>query len=332
MRCELPPWTYKYGDESRFGRYYPAFITRDKDGYYGIYANNTEFCRLVNGKALFEKIGIPEFDLCEWQEDYVLQRLQKSLYLDILNEAFDFKSQPWAIEEEEKFFEKHNKFYGEERSIDPRYTPGNYDWRKWLFGENSKYTDAPYFYLAHLGHICIDVHRYMERPQGLVDCKAKMWRIGQERACQMSKQLNDNDVLIVPRNAKVHFDFDERIYFCILRVASLSSFTSRYIEFNFALLFPRLYGIDSNGLIGKRLIGNGTIIDEINNKYEQLEGDIISILTKNRTKDAFIILSNCIEKECHAFGHYYNLTFNHFSYNFATAEEILRAKEILQKK
>lgn len=317
MKKEIFTVPYSRYVES-FSKYYPSFITKDRNGLYGICSPRlgVEKSGIISGKDIFDKIGIPEFDLCEWQDDYVLYKLQKSLFLDLLNEVFDFKNEPWAAEEEEHFREEFIEHY----------SPMTIHNRRKLFCDDSKYIDAPFFYLAYPGHICLDVHCFLQvQTDTYEDVKGRMWRSTLEILSQMSNQFVEDDVLIVSKHTKALYRMDEGRYFSILQVVNLSSATIKYVEFGFALLnnkYPdaNMKPLNADGEVTKQLI-------MLANEYE---GDYIGILTKERTQDAYIKLSNHVKKELPEHIRVYK-PYDQFSYDYATDDEIRKVKEILYK-
>lgn len=320
-------------------RYYPSFITKDKNGSYGICSPSlgVEKSGIISGKEIFDKIGIPEFDLCEYQEEPVLERLRKSIEWDLLNEVHNFGTQPWAEEAEKKFLEKAPLFYKNHRG--EGFNPFTHNIREQLFETTSKYLNVPLFYLAHPGHFCLDVHCFghYSSYEKFDDIPGRMWGRGWVKLSETSKQLEEDDILILTKNTRPIFRMDEMRYFCILQVVNLSSRRVKFIDFDFALMcHPRGSLRDINR---EKLDGKGDAALQIeqqvrqNSKNNNWLIDYISILTKDRTQNAYIKLSNMVEKEMFRFSDdTSHTTIRQFSYDFATADEICKVKEILDKK
>lgn len=321
-------------------RYYPSFITKDKNGLYGICSPSLglEKSGIISGKEIFDKIGIPEFDLCEYQEEPVLERLRKSIEWDLLNEVHSFGTQPWAEEAEKKFLEKAPLFYKNHRG--EGFNPFSHNIREQLFEITSKYQNAPLFYLAHPDHICLDVHYFCRysKYEKLGEFPGHMWYYDREKLSETSKQLEEDDVLILTKNTKPLFRMDEMRYFCILQVVNLSSRKVKFIDFNFALMCQPIGSL--RDINRERLDGKGDAALQIEQVRLELKAinqlfsiDYISILTKDRTQNAYIKLSNLVEKEMFRFSDdTSHTTIRQFSYDFATADEIRKVKEILDKK
>ena len=332
--------------------YYPLFITKDWEGMYGVCGNGVERCRVVSGKELFNRIGIPEFDLCEHQEDQVLEDLRFSLTLDILNEVFDFSTAPWAKEVEIQFLKSFDDFKYYFHGLDVY----SLDVRKQLYHKNSKYINAPLFYLAHPGHTCFDVSCIQYIKQN--DYKYPLVFFKYFNVCRnilpdLSTKLRENDVLIIPKNIRTFYKMNNVLnipdrgdyslsnvyypyYFWILQVVNLSSKTTRYIEFHFAIFVYKA----STGLKYNR---GGNVIELLKeqNSYDLAdligehlsksdEHDIVKIITRNRSTDAFIKLTN-LSKEKFKIRDTNIFDYHQFSYDFADKKDIQNVKKILSK-
>lgn len=346
MKKQIPFHEYSWNIDG-FNNYYPSYITKDANGLYGICSPflGVEKSGIVSGKEIFDKIGIPEFDLCEWQEDMVLENLRKSIEWDLLNDAHDFGAASWAEETEKKFLEEvlpklHTRINhrGVAVYVFSSYNPlygGEYDIRERIFEATSKYIKAPLFYLAYPGHICLDVHYFAYLSNGKYeDIQGEVWNTRDAKSLsKLSKQLTVNDVIIVSKNTKPMFRIDEMYYFCILQVVNLSSGKVRFVEFNFGLIFYRnKYALlDENGKI-ERVLYKGEVALGLEQAYRKLKEagrpekfDHISTITINRTKNAYIKLSNMEEKLCID----ESSTIYQFSYDYATDAEIQKVKEII---
>lgn len=314
--------------DSNFRHFAPSYITKSKEGFYGICTPGygIEKKDVIRGKDLFDKIGIPEFNICEKQTNKVLEELRRSLILDILHEAYDFNHDPWAIDREKRFLKSSNKdlcgfnYIGED---------GKRDVRKIYFEEGTRYIDAPFFYLADKEHICLDVHHFHF---GREDWRMEYnWVFGgyNVRICEMSRELQENDIIIISKNTKMLSRINERFYFCIIQVVNLSTTSTRYIAFNFNLLYSRSdYDKDD-----KSLNGSGNVTLQMEQMIREYKYDYINLLTKGRTQDTFIKLSNLKEKICVNTLIRYDpeclRKVHQFSYDYATDDEIRKVKEII---
>lgn len=319
--------------------YYPLFITKDWEGMYGVCGNGVERCRVVSGKELFNRIGIPEFDLCEHQEDQVLEDLRFSLTLDILNEVFDFSTAPWAKEVEIQFL----------KSIDEsdyfKVDAYRLDVRKHLYHKNSKYINAPLFYLAHPGHTCFVDNYNIWFPAVF----SRYSTVSRFILPDLSTKLRENDVLIIPKNIRTFYKMNNfnicRVdyslsncyrpyFFWILQVVNLSSKTTRYIEFHFAIFIysagSKLKYNRGGNVIELLKEQNSYDLDDLMSKSE--EPDIVKVITKNRSTDAFIKLTNLSKEKFKIFASDTNLIdYHQFSYDFADKKDIQNVKKILSK-
>lgn len=319
--------------------YYPLFITKDWEGMYGVCGNGVERCKVVSGKELFNRIGIPEFDLCEHQEDQVLEDLRFSLTLDILNEVFDFSTAPWAKEVEIQFL----------KSIDEsdffKVDAYRLDVREHLYHKNSKYINAPLFYLAHPGHTCFVDNYNIWFPAVFSRYSA----VSRFILPDLSTKLRENDVLIIPKNIRTFYKMNNfNIYrgdyslsycyrpyfFWILQVVNLSSKTTRYIEFHFAIFIysagSKLKYNRGGNVIELLKEQNSYDLDDVWSKSE--EPDIVKVITKNRSTDAFIKLTNLSKEKFKIFPSDTNLfDYHQFSYDFADKKDIQNVKKILSK-
>lgn len=327
--------------------YYPLFITKDWEGMYGVCGNGVERCRVVSGKDIFNRIGIPEFDLCEHQEDQVLEDLRFSLTLDILNEVFDFSTAPWAKEVEIQFLKSIDDFKVHAYRLDVR---------KQLYHKNSKYINAPLFYLAHPGHTCFDVSCIQYSKQN--DYKYPLAFFKYITVCRwilpdLSTKLRENDVLIIPKNIRTFYkmnnvlNFPDRgfyslsnvyypYYFWILQVVNLSSKTTRYIEFHFAIFVyqasTKLKYNRGGNVIELLKEQNSYDLDDLIGEHlsKSDEHDIVKIITKNRSTDAFIKLTNLSKEKC-KIRDTNIFDYHQFSYDFADKKDIQNVKKILSK-
>lgn len=307
---------------------------------YGVCGNGVERCRVVSGKELFNRIGIPEFDLCEHQEDQVLENLRFSLTLDILNEVFDFSTAPWAKEVETQFLKSIDDF-----KIYENLSVYSLDARKRLYHKNSKYINAPLFYLAYPGHTCF-VDNYNICFQAFVYRYATVSRF---ILPDLSTKLRENDVLIIPKNIRTFYKMNNVVnilerdnyylhnvcypyFFWILQVVNLSSKTTRYIEFHFAI-----FVYDARSKLKYNRGGNVIELLKEQNSYDLAdilskseEHDIVKVITKNRSTDAFIKLTN-LSKEKSKIRDTYLFDYHQFQYDFADKKDIQNVKKILSK-
>lgn len=322
-------------------KYYPLFITKDWEGMYGVCGNGVERCRVVSGKELFNRIGIPEFDLCEHQEDQVLENLRFSLTLDILNEVFDFSTAPWAKEVETQFLKSIDDFKKSYENLGVY----SFDNRRLLYHKNSKYINAPLFYLAYPGHTCF-VDNYNFGFKAFVYPYATVSRF---ILPDLSTKLRENDVLIIPKNIRTFYKMNNVVnilerdnyylhnvcypyFFWILQVVNLSSKTTRYIEFHFAI-----FVYDARSKLKYNRGGNVIELLKEQNSYDLAdilskseEHDIVKVITKNRSTDAFIKLTN-LSKEKSKIRDTYLFDYHQFQYDFADKKDIQNVKKILSK-
>lgn len=318
---------------SWFEHFNPSFVTKCNDGSYGICTPKfgIEEIGVVNGQELFDKIGIPEFNLCQKQESKVLEKLRESLILDILHEVYDFNHYPWAIECEKTFLHYHNKGHNSWDCYIKNENGIGFDVRRKYFEEGSKYGNAPFFYLADRNHICLDVHCFVRR-QSREDWRFTYTEGYNLRICEMSRELQNNDVIIISKNTKMLCRINERFYFCILQVVNISTKSVRYIEFNFNLLYSR-FSYYSSDTDHKSLNGKGNVTLQMEEKIDEYKYDYLNLLTNGGTKDTYIKLSNRKETtwddpyKTHT-GDWLRKVYQ-FSYDYATEDDIRKVQEII---